>query len=100
MIFLLKLGLKQCNIFLYKRLDSLIKFFELCHLKEVFVVFFACQIMDKKLKNIEIMKTVVVHLALTLSLTLLGNYIDSLLGIISSVVDPVGVEGGFSNEIS
>ena len=63
-------------------------------------MFFACRIIDKKLKNIEIMKTVIVHLALTLSLTLLGNYIDSLLGIISSVVDPVGVEGGFSNEIS
>ena len=86
--------------FLYKRLDSLIKFFELSHLKEVFVVFFACRIMDKKLKTIEIMKTVIVHLTLSLVLTLLGNYIPEIINIISCVVGPVGVEGGFSNEIS
>lgn len=56
--------------------------------------------MDKKLKNIEIMKTVILHLTISLGFTLLGNYIPEIINIISSVVDPVGVEGGFSNEIS
>lgn len=63
-------------------------------------MYFACRIIDRIIKNIEIMITVIVHLALTLSLTLLGNYINCLLGIISSVVGPVGIEGGLSNENS
>lgn len=72
----------------------------MCHLKEVFVVFFACRVMDKKLKNIEIMKTVIVHLTISLGFTLIGSYVPEIMNIISSVVVPVGVEGGFSNEIS
>jgi hypothetical protein len=56
--------------------------------------------MDKKLKNIEIMKTVIVHLTISLGLTLAGNYFSEIINLISSVADPVGVEGGFSNEIS
>ncbi len=63
-------------------------------------MFFACRIMDKKLKNIEIMKTVIVHLTISLGLTLAGNYFSEIINLISSVADPVGVEGGFSNEIS
>lgn len=56
--------------------------------------------MDKKLKNIEIMKTVIVHLTISLGLTLAGNYVPEIMNLICSVVDPVGVEGGFSNEVS
>lgn len=56
--------------------------------------------MDKKLKNIEIMKTVILHLTLSICLTFIGSYIPEIMNMISSVVDPVGVEGGFSNEIS
>ena len=63
-------------------------------------MFFACRVMDKKLKNIEIMKTVIVHLTISLGFTLIGSYVPEIMNIISSVVDPVGVEGGFSNEVS
>jgi hypothetical protein len=63
-------------------------------------VFFACRVMDKKLKNIEIMKTVIVHLTISLGFTLIGSCVPEIMNIICSVVDPVGVEGGFSNEIS
>lgn len=96
-IILQKKLLKPSILFIDKRSDNLFKFFEMYHLKEVFVVWAACRIMDKKLKNIEVMKTIIVHLTLSVSLTLLGNSIPEILNIISSVVGPVGIEGGLSN---
>jgi len=63
-------------------------------------VFIACRILDKKLKNIDIMKTVVVHLTISFCFTLLGNYIPEILNLIYNVVGLVGIEGGLSNKNS
>lgn len=81
-----------------KRLDNLYKFFELCHLREVFVVAISYLIIEKKVNFMEIFKTVFVHLTIGFGLTLLGNYIPIIWNSILSVVGSVGIVGGLFNK--
>lgn len=77
-------------ISIYKLQESLLAFFEIFHLEEVSTVVIAHLLTYKKLKNMEILKAVVLHLVIGFALTFYG-------GLITSVMDLIGVGGGLSN---
>ena len=73
-----------------KVLESLVEFFEIWHLKEVLVIALSHVIINCKFKNIEMMKTICVHL-------FVGAILTSLTRALIVLVGPVVLGGESDN---